>query len=420
MTKKKVIIVGAGTIGLHCALFLTQEGHEVEILEALPEQDESACSYGNCGFIVPSHFTPLASPAMLRSGLRMMFDPKSAFCLPAFSAVKNLPWFFNFVRAANPKRAETAAPLLFQLNIASRKLYAELENKFHPGAGYAQNGLLMASVTQKGFDEEISLAKIADRLGMNTRIITDMELGKTYPGLDIRLSGAVWYESDAQIRPEKHMRWLKKWLTAHGVTIRYQEKVEEIRHSNHTIAAVHTATGSYRADEFVIASGVRSAGLAQKVNIRLPVIAGKGYCINLPYPENKFRVPLILTEAKVAVSPYEDGIRLGSGMEFNGKVGHIRKLRVKAMLERTGTALPFLRIPDISQIPVLEYIRPVSPDGLPFLGRTAQYTNLLFSTGHAMMGMSLGPVSGKMISNMISGKDAGFRLSLLNPDRYST
>lgn len=418
--KKKVIIIGAGTIGLHCAFYLKQDRYDVEILEALPECDETNCSYVNCGFIVPSHFIPLASPAMLRSGFKMLFDPKSAFYLPPASNLKNIPWFLNFILAANQKKTERVAPLLLSLNETSRKLYSGIADTWHPGADYAQKGLLMACTTQKGFDEEIAIAQIANRLGISTHILDRQDLKKAEPDLDFHLMGAVRYESDAQIYPEKYMRWLKKWLTEQEVIIRYQEKVKYFLHLNGKVTDVQTEKGLFHADEFVVASGVQSATLARMADINLPVIPGKGYSIDFPAAGNKLRIPLILTEAKVAVSPYEERIRLGSGMEFNGKIGQTRKRRVQAVLDRTKAALPFLRTPELHEVQLMEGIRPLSPDGIPFIGRTSQYQNLSFAAGHAMMGMSLGPVSGKIICDILSGRDPGFDLTLLHPDRYNS
>jgi D-amino-acid dehydrogenase len=152
------------------------------------------------------------------------------------------------------------------------------------------------------------------------------------------------------------------------------------------------------------------------LGVSIPVISGKGYSIDFPKSELKLRTPLILTEAKVAITPFDDRIRLGSGMEFNGRPGEIRYQRVQAMLNRTQDALPGMRKMNVSELKIWEGLRPLTPTGVPFIGRTKKYPELLVATGHAMMGVSLGPVTGKIISQLVAGEATDFDMNLLQPD----
>jgi D-amino-acid dehydrogenase len=391
----------------------------VKVLEALPEQEESSCSYVNCGLIVPSHFTPLASPAMLRAGLKMIFDRKGALCLSPTANIGSIGWFLNFAKAARTGRNGEAEALLFLLNETSRKLYEQIKERWQPEAAYQQKGLLMAAVTRKGFEEETALSELASRLGLTTRILDRHQLTQTLQQPRLNLTGAVWYGNDAAIDPRKHLQWLKNQLARQDVPVSWRTTVTGFLRKGKEIKAIHCGNESFYADEFVIAAGVGSAPLARILGLNIPVIPGKGYSTDLPAPGNPLGIPLILSEAKAALNPLDGRIRIGSGMEFNGRHGLIRTRRIQAMLDRTGAALPFLDIPPLSRLQIHEGFRPLSPDGLPFLGRTAAFRNLLIATGHAMMGMSLGPVSGKLISDQICGNDTGIGLSLVHPDRYS-
>ena len=418
--KKKVVIVGAGTMGLHCAWFLVREGHEVEIIEAADKLDESGCSYGNCGFIVPSHFISLASPAMLKSGLKMMVDRKSPVYLPVWKNIKNIPWFLKFIRAANNRKVLRNAPVLFQLNETSKKLYSDITTEHPLNNGFRKNGLLMASVTGKGFEEEISLTHLAEELGISTKILDTAKLRAIEPDIDFNIAGAVLYESDAHIQPEKHMGWLKTWLEEQGVIIHYREYVSKVEVNKNKIAALQTRKSKYQADEFVLAAGVHTTGLAKLAGLSVPIISGKGYSIDFPVTEQKLRTPVILTEANVAITPFKDKVRLGSGMEFSGTPGQIRYERVQATLDRTRSAIPLFEPTDVRTLPVWEGMRPLSPDGIPYIGRTAKYSNLSIAAGHAMMGMSLGPVSGKIICDLISGNQTDLCFEATDPDRYNS
>ena len=418
--KKKIVITGAGTIGLHCAYFLTREGHHVEIIETSEEQDKNGCSYGNCGFVVPSHFISLASPAMLLSGLKLLFDAKGPVYLPFGKNIKNIPWFLKFLMAANNKQVQKNAPVLYKLNEASRRLYAEINREHQPPSEFRESGLLMASVTEEGLREETALTFLAEELGISTRILAPADMKIIEPNAEFNIKGAVLYKSDAIIRPEKHMLWLKSWLKEQGVIFHYGEPVEQLKTNGGKISAVLTKSNSYQADEYVLAAGSMTSVLARMAGLSVPVIAGKGYSIDFPVSGRKLNTPVILTEAKVAISPFGNTVRIGSGMEFSGMTGQIRYKRVQTMLDRTLRAIPLLfDQTDSRQLPVWEGLRPLSPDGIPYIGRTAQYRNLSIAAGHAMMGMSLAPVSGKIISDLISGKHPEYACHEIHPDRYA-
>ena len=416
--KKKVIIIGAGTIGLHCAWFLQQSGCEVEILEANPEADESGCSYGNCGFIVPSHFIPLASPEMLKSGIKMLFDRKSPVYLPVGKNISQIPWFLKFMASATKKQVDKVIPTLYQLNEESRKLYAELSKEPGNQTEYEHKGLLMASATAKGFHEEARIAETANSLGIITRTLDQAGLKKLEPEVDFQLAGAVLYTSDGHINPASHLRWLKQDLQSKGVLIHYGAPVLKIVYSNGKIQHVTTSAARHSADEFVVAAGVFSGKIAAKIGIALPVISGKGYSIDFHKSELNVQRPIILTEAKVAITPLNDRIRLGSGMEFNGQIGEISMNRVQTILDRTHQAIPSFKQQKADELSIWEGLRPVSPDGVPFIGRAKQYTNLLIAAGHAMMGASLGPVSGKIICDLVNRQTSNFDLEILHPNRF--
>ena len=417
--KKKVVVIGAGTIGLHCAYFLRQAGHEVEILETASVNDETGCSYGNCGFVVPSHFTPLASPAMLKSGFKMLFDPQSPVYLPAFSNVGNIPWFLKFIKAANNRQVRKVAPTLYQLNAQSNLLYEEMINKHQADSDYEKQGLLMLSTTNNGFEEEAEVAHIANDLGITTRLFDRESIREIEPDSDFDIAGGVLYESDAHLNPSKHMAWLKKWLSGNGVKFHYNSAVQKFNIKNGKIYSAESETSVFSADEFVIATGAASSKLARLLNMSLPVLAGKGYSIDFPAGQLKLNTPVILTEAKVVITPFVNSFRLGSGMEFNGKVGQVRMNRVQTMLDRTHHAIPSFPKTNVTEQKIWEGLRPVSPDGVPFIGRTQRYLNLLFATGHALMGMSLGPVTGKIITDLISGVKPEFEMDVLHPDRFN-
>lgn len=399
--KKKIIVIGAGTIGLHCAFYLHQSGFEVELLEAMAEGDENACSYGNCGMLVPSHFIPLASPAMLQSGFKMLFDRKSPVYLPISKNISHLPWFMRFMQAANMRQVEQAVHRLYLLNTESRRLYKELSAFSQNAMHYRHGGMLMVSTTEQGFDEEAEVAAWGNKLGIETETLDRESLQKIEPDVSFNAHGAILYKSDAQIDPVAHLRWLKSYLKDAGVVFHYNTQVSGFDISKGKIIQLETTEKHFKADEYVLAAGAFSQPLAAMAGEKLPLIAGKGYSIDFCKNDLSLRTPLILTEDKIAITPFADRVRLGSGMEFNGTLGHPNMKRVQAILNRTSAAIPSFQQKTASEQQIWEGLRPLTPSGVPIIGRSEQHNNLLIATGHAMMGVSMGPITGKMISRLV-------------------
>lgn len=416
--KKKIVIIGAGTIGLHCAYFLNKNGHEVEIIEAASESDTSGCSYGNCGLIVPSHFVPLASPGMLKAGIKMMFDKTSPV---SFSLLKNtgeIPWFLKFILASKKEHVRKTAPELLKLNLESRNLYREILSQCPENVEWQERGLLMACATSKGFDEEIEIAKMASGLGIETRVLDKQALLEIEPDVKFNIAGAVWYECDAQLHPFKYLQWLKNELKSKGVQFHYQTRLINLKTKKGEIVRAETNTEHFEADEFVLTAGMFSKDLVKKLGIHLPLISGKGYSIDFFNAPLNLKTPVILTEAKVALTPYNNAIRLGSGMEFNGKTGQINIQRVQTMLDCTREVLPGFAKARASNLEIWEGLRPLTPDGLPLIGSVNNLKNLLVATGHAMMGVSLAPVTGKIIGDLVDSKPDNFHSNFLSPNRF--
>jgi D-amino-acid dehydrogenase len=182
------------------------------------------------------------------------------------------------------------------------------------------------------------------------------------------------------------------------------------------VTEVITNKKTYKADEVVFAAGSWTSNLSKKIDIDLPLQAGKGYRINVESPTN-ITMPAILMEAKMAVTPMQGFTRFAGTMEFSGINDIIRKERVEAIAKGAERYYKGLKISEEDKDNAQCGLRPVSPDGLPYIGRPKGFKNLTIATGHAMMGWSLGPATGKMITELISGKSTSMDLSPFDPDR---
>jgi D-amino-acid dehydrogenase len=415
--EKHVVVVGAGIVGLCAADALLSRGFRVTVLER-DDVTGDGCSYGNGGIIVPSHFVPLAAPGMVQLGMRMLLNRQSPFGIESLTDLGTLGWLAAFARAATKSHVERCAPLLRDLNLGSRDEYERLIGELGIAVGYERRGLLMLSRTQRAHDAEASLAEEANRLGLKASLLTRDDLAKLEPDLSMDVAGAVHFEDDAHLTPSALMGALRARVVGRGAEVCDGVPVGGFRIRQGSIEAVVVPNGEIVADEFVLAAGAWSGELSRSLRLRMPMIAGKGYGLTVASPPQRPRIPAILTEARVAVTPMTDGVRFVGTMELGKPVSTPTSPRVEGMRRSISAYYPAYT-PEHLDSPVWCGFRPCSPDGLPYIGRTASAANLVVAAGHAMMGMSLGPVTGKLVAEVVAGVAPSHALDLLSPDRFA-
>ena len=414
---KHIVLCGAGVIGLCTAHFLTQRGHRVTIIERDAENHDG-CSFGNAGMIVPSHFIPLAAPGAVARGLKWMLNPKSPFYIrPRFDAGL-ADWCWKFFRAANAGHVERAAPLLRDLHLASRKIFEELADGTSNDFGLVRRGLLMLCAKQPTLDHEALIAERARALGVPASVVTPAEAAALDPGVRLNIAGAVHFPLDCHLTPQRFLATLKRLLREGGATFLWSHEVTGWRCDRDRIAAALTAKGEITADEFVLAGGAWSPEIVRDLGLRLPMQPGKGYSLTLEKPRRLPQLCSILAEASVAVTPMGSALRIGGTMELSGLDPTVRRERVAQIIEAVPNYFPEFHAEDFANAPVWHGFRPCSPDGLPFVGRFARYANLCAATGHAMMGLSLAPITGRLVAEILSGEKPSIPIDALRPDRF--
>ena len=415
---KNIVIIGAGAIGLSIALHCARKGHRVTVVERNGEQRDG-CSFGNAGMIVPSHFVPLAAPGMVKLGLKWMLNPESPFYIkPRFNG-ELFDWAMKFWRASNAEHVRRAAPLLRDLSFASRALFEQLAAQTNNEIGLVTRGLLMLCQTQHALDDEAKFAATANNLGVPAEILDVKQTAKLDPGVTMAVAGAVYFPKDAHFTPDRYIAALQSQAEKLGVTFKWNAEVTNLEVTGGKISAVETLHGELTADEIVLCGGSWSPLLVRELDLKIPIQAGKGYSLTLPQPRELPQLCSILTEARMAVTPMGNSLRFGGTMEISGLNEDINPVRVRGIIKSVEKYFPKFAAEDFAGIQPWRGLRPCSPDGLPYLGRTAKFSNLILATGHAMMGMSLSPVTGQIVSEIVSGEKPKFDLSLLSPDRYA-
>lgn len=413
---RTVVVVGAGIVGLSCAYYLRREGHDVVVMDR-ERRERDGTSFGNAGMIVPSHFIPLAAPGVIEQGLRWMRDPASPFYFRARPSAALVRWGYHFWRASRQSRVDRAAPLLLALNLASLREYQALSSELG-GFGLDGSGLLMLCASDNGLAEEAVVAVKARSLGLEARMLDRDELAALEPDAAIEAVGAVHYTGDGHLDPGAFMAVLQRWLEGHGVEFRWEETVDAVATAAGTVTGVRTRRGEVRGDAVVLAAGSWSTALAGTAGVRLLIEPGKGYSLTVPSGERRLRTPAILSEARVAVSPLGERLRVGGTMELTGFGRSDSAVRVKGIVDAATRYLPWLDRDELLAAPRWQGLRPCTPDGLPYLGRDAAHPNLVIATGHAMMGVSLAPITGRLVADLVTGRASDLDITALDPRRH--
>jgi len=414
MNKGKVIVLGGGVIGLCSAYYLKNSGFEVTILDK--GDFSSGTSFGNAGMIVPSHFVPLAQPGMIAKGIKWMFDAESPFYVkPRFSR-SLLDWGWKFYQHSSEKHVKGAAQLLKELNLESKKLYVSLCDQLED-IKIDEKGLIMYCQTQRALDEEAALADQAMKLGLKAVVMDNQQLNDLDSNLTLDVKGGVYFPEDAFFSPKLFLEKLKSDLKAAGVKmVSHVDDLKFVVHED--LKSIDTNQGLFSADQFVISAGVWTGKLAQFLGLNIPMQPGKGYSFTLEHPVETPSICSILTEAKVAVTPMSEGLRFAGTMEIGALNFDVDQRRVHGIKKSIGKYFPSFKMTDFNEAKIWTGLRPCSPDGLPYIGRTKKLPNVLLATGHGMMGMSLGPITGKLITEIAANQSPGIEISKLAVERF--
>ncbi|MEZ0387711.1 MAG: NAD(P)/FAD-dependent oxidoreductase [Verrucomicrobium sp.] len=411
---RHIVIIGGGVIGLSSAVACLKRGHRVTVIERDPLR--RGASLGNAGMVVPSHFVPLAAPGMVAMGLKWMLNPESPFYIKPRLDWDLITWGMRFWQASTKAHVENSAPLLRDLSLASRALYASLADQ--EDIGLVQKGLLMLCKTQHGLDDEAGMAKKAVALGVPAEVLDRSATAALDPAVTMDIAGSVYFPKDCHLQPDRYVAALLKRIRAGGGTVLDNVDVTGFRKEQGTLAAALTTTGEVAGDEFVLAGGSWSPTLAKEIGLRLSMQAGKGYSLTLPDPVELPKICAIFTEARVAVTPMGNSLRVGGTMEIAGMNNNINPRRIEGILKAVPQYYPKFQREHFDNVVPWSGFRPCPPDGLPYLGRTGAAKNLVIATGHGMMGLSLAPVTGDIVGRIVDGEPAGFdRFEMLSPDR---
>ena len=411
-----VLIIGAGAIGICSAYYLSRQGRRVTVVD----QGEicSGSSYGNAGMIVPSYSIPLPAPGVITKALKWMIHPESPFYIHPRLDLGLISWLWKFRGACSEERLHRSMPPLRALNLASSQLYDELGAIEGIDFGYDKRGLLELYRTRKGFTGGMEDARLLTKYGIEVQILAPGDIRDMVPELQINAFGGVYFPWDKHLIPHRFVCELAAHIAKTGVELMPLCEVIGIETADRRIIGVQTTRGEIGVDQVVLAGGAWSPAITRQLKLKLAIQPAKGYSVTFKRPPGYPAIPLGLGEARVIVTPMGDTLRVAGTLELAGMDLSVNLRRVQAILKNVPK---FLRDLDPSRLELIEIwrgLRPCTPDGLPYIGRPRAYDNLVIAAGHAMLGMSLAPITGKLVSELTVRIEPSLDLTPFRIERF--
>jgi D-amino-acid dehydrogenase len=308
---------------------------------------------------------------------------------------------------------------LKELSLFSKASYQQLASELPFDFDYHERGLLMPYQTAAAEHEEAETATLANRHGVAAKVLSRAEVQTLEPEVRVDVRGGVFFPGDAHLTPHLLVRGLIQCLKSVGVKIHSSTRVLGFSFRENAVTGIQTTAGEFICDQMVLATGSWSGEVARQLDLRLPMQAGKGYSFTINEVEKNVRIPSILLEARVAVTPMANTLRFGGTMEISGVNHDINLQRVRGIVEAIPRYYPQMEVAMPEREKIWHGLRPCSPDGLPYIGRLKRLPNVVVATGHAMMGLSLAPGTGKLVAELMSEETPSVSLSAFEPGRFA-
>ena len=410
-----VLVIGGGVIGCSIAYSLARRGVSVTVVDK--GEIGHGCSYGNAGWLVPSHAVPLPAPGALGSALRWMLNKDSPLYIKPRPSPAMAAWLLRFLACANQRHYRYGAQPLVHLAVRSLELVESfIEEHGGDELDFRKAGLLYVCRTDRALADSRHELEVIRELGLSGNELSDAELREHEPLLKGRLVGGILLEGEAQIEPLRIVQALAREAGRMGATFLPDTEVESIETAAGRVVRVVTATGDVAADEVVLAAGSWTPLLAKPLRIRAPIQAGKGYALIVEGMERAPSRPLLLVDRKVAVTPRVGSVRFAGTMELAGLDESITSHRLDAVRR---AANDYLDLPSTLQtVETWAGLRPCTPDGLPMIGRAGRWKNVTVAAGHAMLGLTLCTGTGELVAQLLTGEEPQSDPAPFRPDRF--
>jgi len=409
---RSVIVIGAGIVGMSCAVFLQRDGHRVTVLD--PREPGDGASFGNAGIIASNQVAPIAMPGLVRRLPRLLRDPYAPLRVRMRHLPRLAPWLVRLLRSTRPERIDEISSALAALLERANEDYAELLRLAGAADLYRRSGWLKVFSTEAAFDETAEERDLMRWHRVRFDILSRDEIRQMEPELSPIFERGLFFPDCGMVsNPKRLVERLAAAFAASGGTV-FREAVRRFSLRRDRREAV-TDQARYPADAIVLAAGAWSRPLARALGARVPLDTERGYHLMFEAPEPALRRPTVWVDHHFGLIPMEHGLRLSSGVELGGLKAPPDYRRIDRLAELARDMLPGLAGEARSR---WMGFRPSLPDSLPVLGRSARDRDVYFAFGHQHLGLTLGAVSGRIIADLVGGRDPGLDLTPYRAERW--
>ncbi|MGK5519010.1 NAD(P)/FAD-dependent oxidoreductase [Micromonospora sp. URMC 107] len=408
-----VAVVGAGMVGLATAWFLQERGVRVTVLDRTGVA--AGASWGNAGWLTPGITTPLPEPAVLRYGVRAVLSPSSPVYVPPRADARLLRFLAGFARHSTAAKWQAAMRALIPMNRRALAAFDALAAGGVAAPTHEAKSFLAAYRTEA--DRSVLLDELAHihaaGQGIEFDVLTGAEAREVEPSLSDAVGAAIRLHDQRYVNPGQYVHALADSVRARGGAIVAGVDVVDVRDEGTAVRVATSAGTDERYDAVVLATGTWLGQLARRFGVRTLVQAGRGYSFSVAI-EHLPAGPVYFPAQRVACTPLGDRLRVAGMMEFRSAEAPLDRRRVSAIAE---AARPLLRGADLDAR-TDEWVgsRPCTPDGLPLIGRTRS-PRVFAAGGHGMWGITLGPLTGELLAEQITGGGQAVELRPFDPLR---
>ena len=405
------VIIGGGMIGLMTAYHLAREGEQVTLIDA--RTTGLGASEVNAGWFCPAESAPVPGPGVVLTSMKWMLKPDS----PLYIRPSLRPSFIKFMLGmwmkSNARDQRAGFEASMQLAQNTGELYEEYQKEM--GFELHSNGLLMAFTEKENLEHHLDNLDLVKKFNLEPQVLIGDEVRDYEPELTDAVFGGIAFPHEKHIDPGAMMRAFHKQLIKMGVQIVENTPIDAVEFNGDKVISVSSRGKRFDADRFVLSAGAWTGNLSKLFKNNLPIRPGKGYSFEVePLP---LRGAINLSDAKVAVTPFNERLRLAGTMEFGGLDEKVNQVRVDAILRAPKTYFRNWQEPKSTSTPKAG-MRPMTPDGLPIIGQLGSLKNTWVSTGHGMMGITLGAGTARELSNLILHNKESAALAPFSPKRF--
>ncbi|MFF2315260.1 NAD(P)/FAD-dependent oxidoreductase [Arthrobacter sp. NPDC058097] len=389
------VVIGGGVIGLTQAYHLAREGESVTVIDA--RATGLGASEVNAGWIVPAEAAPVPGPGVVLQSLKWMLRPDSPLYIRPSMKPDFLKFMLGMWRRSNFQ--DQRAGFEGHLRLAHNTIESFDEYRAD-GMDFEMHneGLLMAFTKKENLEHHLDNLDLPKSFDLDPQVLIGDDVRNHEPLLTDAVYGGIYFPQERHVDPGAMVTALHKRLVELGVEIIEHSPIDRVTFRGNSVAAVHSGEQKFAGDRFVLAAGAWTGPLSKLFKQYIPVRPGKGYSVEVPAYGLKGAINL--SDAKVAVTPFNARLRLAGTMEFGGLDEKINQVRIDAIL-RAPRAYFRNWAPPAEPVTPRAGIRPMTPDGMPVIGALGSLDNTYVSTGHGMLGVTLAPGSAAAVTDLI-------------------